>query len=115
MHRELVQTADLTELVDELITAAHASRSGRASRTLHGKSTNRLRQTVIALTAGSSLSDHESPGEASLQVLRGHVTLTAGTETWQGTDGGLVVIPGERHGLSAQQDSAVLLTVSIGS
>lgn len=108
-----METTSLPTLVDELITAARAAHSGRAAHTVHGKSSNRLRQTVIAMTAGSALSDHESPGEASLQVLRGEVTLTAGSESWQGAVGDLVEIPDTRHGLSAQQDSAILLTVRL--
>ncbi|MFW0792180.1 cupin domain-containing protein [Gordonia sp. CPCC 205515] len=108
-----METTRLPELVDELLNAARDAHSGRAAHTVHGKSSNRLRQTVIAMTAGTVLSDHESPGEASLQVLRGQVTLTVGDESWQGTDGDLVEIPDARHGLSAQQDSAVLLTVRL--
>jgi quercetin dioxygenase-like cupin family protein len=33
---------------------------------------------VLALDAGSSLDEHESPGEATIQVLRGQIRLTAG-------------------------------------
>ncbi|MEE4021592.1 LuxR family transcriptional regulator [Gordonia sp. PKS22-38] len=104
----------LPELVDQLLTSAHSARSGRAAQTLYGSADHRLRQTVIALVAGNRLTDHESPGEASLQVLRGHVTLTTANGDWEGVDGDLVVIPPERHGLAAQQDSAVLLTVVTG-
>lgn len=109
-----MDTTDLPSLVDELLTNAHASRAGRSAQTLHGSSEHRLRQTVIALVAGQSLSDHESPGEATLQVLRGHVTLTGDNIEWHGTEGSLASIPPVRHGLSAHQDSAVLLTVLTG-
>ncbi|NDK88812.1 LuxR family transcriptional regulator [Gordonia desulfuricans] len=109
-----MESSNLPTVVDELITTAHRGHNGRAAQTLHGGSQQRLRQTVIALTAGTELAEHEAPAEATLQVLRGHVTLTAGVRTWQGTDGDLVTIPDERHGLSAQQDSAVLLTVITG-
>jgi quercetin dioxygenase-like cupin family protein len=71
-----------------------------------------LRQTVIALTAGSALDEHENPGEATLQVLRGRVRLTAGQVDWEGRTGDLLVIPDARHALQAIEDSAVLLTVS---
>ncbi|WAC56463.1 LuxR family transcriptional regulator [Gordonia sp. SL306] len=104
----------LPELVDRLLTTAHAARSGRAAHTLYGSADHRLRQTVIALVAGHGLTDHESPGESSLQVLRGHVTLSTSDAQWQGVDGDLLAIPPERHGLTAQQDSAVLLTVITG-
>ncbi|MGC4933580.1 LuxR family transcriptional regulator [Gordonia sp. DT30] len=108
-----MDTTNLTSLVDELIATAHRSRSGRASHTLHGSSSHRLRQTVIALVAGRELAEHESPDEGTVQVLRGHVTMAVGTDSWEGTDGDLVTLPDARHNLSAQQDSAVLLTVYI--
>ncbi|MGK2316929.1 cupin domain-containing protein [Gordonia rhizosphera] len=104
----------LPDLVDELLTKARSAHSGRAAHTLYGSKDHHLRQTVIALAAGHSLSDHESPGESSLQVLRGDVTLTATNGQWAGSVGDLVAIPNERHGLTAQSDSAVLLTVVTG-
>jgi quercetin dioxygenase-like cupin family protein len=71
-----------------------------------------LRQTVIALTAGSALDEHENPGEATIQVLRGRVRLTAGHVDWEGRTGDMLVVPDARHALQAIEDSAVLLTVS---
>lgn len=75
-------------------------------------SLGRMRQTLIALVAGRSLGEHESPGEASLQVLVGTVRLTAGDEVWEGGPGGHVVIPPKRHDLHAETDAVVLLTVA---
>jgi quercetin dioxygenase-like cupin family protein len=64
------------------------------------------------MTAGSSLHEHESPGEATVQVLRGRVRLTAGEVNWEGSSGDLLVVPDARHALEAIEDSAILLTVS---
>ena len=72
-----------------------------------------LRQTVIALAAGSGLAEHNSPGEATLQVLRGRVRLTAAGESTEAEAGDLLVIPPDRHSLDATDDSAVLLTVAL--
>lgn len=58
----------LTALAREQLAAAHRAASGRSARTVYGGHQHALRQTVVALTAGSSLSDHDSPGEATLQV-----------------------------------------------
>lgn len=70
-----------------------------------------LTQTVLALTQGNSLAEHENPGEATLQVLIGRVRLTAGGESWEAAAGQWLPIPPARHGLTALEDSAVLLTV----
>jgi len=101
----------LHDLAERLLTDARQEHSGRSASTVHGGRHHSLRQTVIALVAGSELSEHESPGEATLQVLHGTVRLTAGSGDWTGGTGDLVVIPPERHGLSAEEDSVVLLTV----
>ncbi len=102
---------NLTALVDHLLSSAREVPSGRSARTVHGGRTHALKQTVIALAGGRALDDHESPGEATLYVLRGRVVLTSGEDAWEGVAGDLVVIPDARHRLDALADSAVLLTV----
>ena len=101
----------LTRLADEQLQAARAAHAGRAAHTVHGGHDHLLRQTVIALTAGNELAEHNSPGQATLQVLQGRVRVTAGDDTWAGGPGDLLVIPRQRHGLHADEDSVVLLTV----
>ena len=44
-------------------------------------------------------------------MLRGRVRLTTAGDTWNGSAGDLLVIPQERHGLHADEDAVVLLTV----
>ncbi|GGO23621.1 LuxR family transcriptional regulator [Microbispora rosea subsp. aerata] len=96
-----------------LLERAAAASSGRAADTVHGGHDRALRQTLLALTAGSGLAEHESPGEATLLVLRGHVRLSSGDASWEGRSGDLLAIPDARHALDAVEDSAVLLTVVI--
>lgn len=108
-----MEDRSLTELVAELREQASHSRSGRAAQTVYGGHEHGLRQTVIALAAGHELAEHESPGEATLQVLAGRVRLTAGKDAWEGSSGGFVPIPPARHALAALEDSAVLLTVRV--
>ena len=103
----------LTSLADEHLERARAAAAGRSAHTLYGGRDHHLRQTLIALLAGQQLEEHESPGEATLQVLRGRVHLHAGDATWSGGPGALVVIPPQRHDLEAETDSAVLLTVVV--
>lgn len=107
-----MQTVSITNLVAEQLDLALKSGHGRSAHTIHGGHDQRLRQTVLALLAGSELAEHESPGEATLQVLHGHVELTVGVDSWTGETGDLVTIPPERHALTALTDAVILLTVS---
>jgi quercetin dioxygenase-like cupin family protein len=106
-----MDSISLTGLADEKLAEARETHSGRAAHTIHGGHTHELRQTVLALLAGHDLSEHDSPGEATLQVLRGHVRLTTGGDSWDGKAGDYVAIPPERHALAAVEDSVVILTV----
>ena len=109
-----MQSTHLTELAAELLAEARTAQSGRSARTLFGRHEHRLRQTVIALTAGHRLAEHSSPGEATLQVLWGQARLITPTEQWTGHPGDHAIIPPERHELLAVEDTAVLLTVVTG-
>lgn len=106
-----MESISLTGLASEKLAEARQSNSGRAAHTIHGGHTHELRQTVLALLGGHGLSEHESPGEATLQVLQGHVRLTAGDDSWDGKAGDYVAIPPVRHSLDAVEDSVVILTV----
>jgi quercetin dioxygenase-like cupin family protein len=96
----------------EHLKRAQAAGSGRSADSVIGGHTKLLRQTVVALVAGRALDEHESPGEATLQVLTGRVRLDAGPDSWEGTTGDLLVIPPMRHSLHALEDAVVLLTVA---
>jgi quercetin dioxygenase-like cupin family protein len=106
-----MESISLTSLAAEQLTAAQKAHSGRAAHTIHGGHALELRQTLVALAAGQQLHEHDSPGEATLQVLEGHVRLTAGDEAWEGKTGDYVTIPPRRHALESIEDSVVMLTV----
>ncbi|SEJ48040.1 cupin domain-containing protein [Demequina mangrovi] len=103
---------NLRSVVEDQLELARAESSGRHSVTLMGDRASDLRQTVIALAAGHRLHDHESPGEATLQVISGEVELSTATGAATLGEGDYLVLPPERHGLEAVADSAVLLTVA---
>jgi quercetin dioxygenase-like cupin family protein len=96
----------------ERLADAAASRAGRSSVTVYGGHEKVLRQTVIALSGGQALDEHENPGEATVQVLRGRITLIAGGDRWEGRSGDFLVVPPNRHSLEAHEDSVILLTVA---
>ena len=102
-----MQTSSLSTLADEHLATARGASSGRSAHTVYGGRERTLRQTLIALTAGNQLDEHENPGEATLQVLRGRVRLLTGDAA-----GDLVIVPDARHTLQALEDAAVLLTVA---
>lgn len=107
-----MHAASLTALADSQLAAAREASSGRSAVTVYGGREHDLRQTLIALAEGHALGEHESPGEATLQVLQGRVRLSSADDSWEGQAGDLLVIPPERHDLAAVADSVVLLTVA---
>jgi quercetin dioxygenase-like cupin family protein len=107
-----MEKSSLTALAREKLEAARAASSGRTAATVYGGHEHRLRQTLVAITSGQVMDEHESPGEATLQVLQGRVRLVAGETAWDGAPGDLLVIPPARHSLEALEDSVVLLTVA---
>jgi len=106
-----MENISLTGMVEEKLAEARKTHSGRAAHTIHGGHEHELRQTVMALLAGHEVAEHDSPGEATLQVLCGHVRLTAGDDSWEGKTGDFIAIPPQRHALAAVEDSAIMLTV----
>jgi quercetin dioxygenase-like cupin family protein len=108
----MMESISLDSLATEKLAEAQQAHSGRSAHTLYGGHTHELRQTLVALRAGEALAEHESPGEATLQVLRGRVRLSAGEHTWEGKAGDHVAVPPERHALDAIEDSAIILTVA---
>ena len=98
---------DLTDLTEHHLQAARASSHGRsAALVLHD---GPLRQSVIALAAGTELAEHNSPPAASLHVLRGRVRVT-GVEGPEIAAGELQVLTHLRHAVTALEDSVFLLT-----
>lgn len=107
-----MQKVSLIALGRHHLAQAKRASSGRSAETVFGGHERHLRQTLIALRAGESLSEHENPGEATVQVLFGRVLLRAGSAEWNGSPGDLLTVPDGRHALDAVEDSVILLTVA---
>lgn len=108
-----MQSVSLLELADEQLGIARAATSGRSAKTFYGASEHSLRQTVVALAGGRGCAEHESPDEATLQILSGQVKVASAEDAWDGTAGDLLRLPPARHDLTAVDDCVVLLTVYV--
>ena len=91
----------------QLLEKACAAENGRAAKMLVNDGP--LRQTVIALKAGTMLQEHNSPPAASLFLFAGRVTVKGQEEETVG-EGQLVTLTHQRHSVSAVEDSVFLLT-----
>ena len=106
-----MEPISLDELIAELFDRARESSSGRAAHNLLAGREHPLSQTVIVIRAGHGLAEHDSPGEATLQVLRGHVRFTAASGSCELGAGDFLPIPRERHSVDALEDAVLLLSV----
>jgi quercetin dioxygenase-like cupin family protein len=107
-----MQKSSLAALTAQHLDTARSTSSGRSAHTVVGGHTHTLRQTLIALRAGTALDEHENPGEASVHVLTGRVRLATRDTACEGATGDLLLVPDARHSLTALEDTAVLLTVA---
>jgi quercetin dioxygenase-like cupin family protein len=107
-----MQRFSLEALARQQLELAASAGGGHTADTVYGGHEKVLRQTVIGMTRGARLAEHENPGEATVHVLHGRVRLTAGELFWEGRQGDLIIVPDSRHSLEALEDSAVLLTVA---
>lgn len=103
------QAQNLSHLAAELLDKARGADSGRAAQGVYRG--RYLKQALLTLTSGSKLAEHDSPPEATLQVLRGRVVLSSAEESWDLSEGELVEIPPQRHSVTAREDAAFLLTI----
>ncbi|MFV0427712.1 MAG: LuxR family transcriptional regulator [Beutenbergiaceae bacterium] len=109
-----MESVSLTTLAQEQLARARRAHAGRSAHTIYGGRDRRLRQTIIALTADSSLADHDSPGDATVQVLTGRVRLATADDAIELAPGDYSAIPDARHRLDALCDAVVILSVATG-
>lgn len=101
---------DLDVLREELLERARGATARRAAATVFGGRNAVMRQTMLVLLADTELPEHDSPLEATLQVLTGRIRLVAGARWWDLAAREHLTIPPERHSVVALEDSSFLLT-----
>lgn len=97
----------LSDAATKAIDEARKAENGRHAEILINDGP--LRQTVIALTRGVRLAEHNSPPAASIQVIRGRVKIT-GEEPVTIETGFVEALTHDRHAVEALDDSVFLLT-----
>lgn len=112
MTDDPLEPIDLGASAKALLQQARDSSAGRATQPLISGSGNRLTQSLVALRGGESLDEHENPGMATLQVVRGRARLLAGEQKVELAAGGWAPVPPRRHAVESVEDAVILLTVS---
>lgn len=107
-----MQKLSVQALAREQQSHAATSSSGRSARTVYGGHESALRQTVVALTAGSAMSEHDNPGDATILMLSGRVRMVSDEVSWEARQGDLLLIPHARHSVLALEDAAFLLSAA---
>ncbi|HSU70698.1 MAG TPA: LuxR family transcriptional regulator [Micrococcaceae bacterium] len=107
-----MEKLSLTALAREQTELARTAAAGRSARTVYGGHEHVLRQTLVSLSAGQRMDEHENPGEATIFVMHGRVRLLSGESSWDGMTGDLLIVPQARHALEALETAVVLLTVA---
>lgn len=94
-----------------LLEGALSAENGRKAKLL--AKDGPLRQSVIALRAGVTLAEHNSPPAASVFLLKGKVKISGQEETTI-SEGELEMLTHFRHSVEALEDSVFLLTTVTG-
>jgi quercetin dioxygenase-like cupin family protein len=72
-----------------------------------------LRIVLIALKAGSRISEHHTEGQISIQTIVGHIQVRADGRSFELRPGGLLALEqGLPHNVEALEESAFLLTIA---
>ena len=101
----------VTETADRILARAKEAPHGRHAEILVREGP--LRQSMLAIAAGSELEEHNSPPAGSIYLLRGAIRVT-GEETTDIGAGELHTLTHYRHAVKAIEDSVFLLTTVTG-
>lgn len=110
-----MENVALGVLGEKLLAEARSAPSGRYAVTIHGGHANSLRQTLVGVSAGQVLDEHENTGEVTLQLIRGRARVVAASDAAELVAGDYVVIPLTWDSFEAIEDTVVLLTAAVQS
>lgn len=108
------QPLELDTAGEELLRTAGEQSAGRAARTLTPGAGAPLSQTLIAIKDGRDLDEHVSPGPATIQVVRGELTVTWDGDHLQLAAGQWATLPLGLHKVHADTDAVALVTTAQG-
>lgn len=97
----------IDEMLHRILDEALAADNGRQAELVVNDGP--LRQTLLALRAGTELAPHNSPPAASILVLKGRIDIL-GSEPDTIMEGELKALSHVRHAVRAEVDSIFLLT-----
>jgi quercetin dioxygenase-like cupin family protein len=104
-------TFPLAEQIEELRREEPYARSGRAGRTL-AKSGD-FRVVLVAMADGNVVGTHQAHGPMTIHLLRGHLRYRVDGEEHALSEGEVLFFgPAAAHDITADADSALLLTLS---
>lgn len=111
-HPEAMHHIDLEEQADILLRELPGH--GRRTQSIARESGVSL--VMMAMEGGDAIQEHAARGATTVQVVRGHTTLSSAGRSVALRPGELVFFqPGVRHDIRAEEQSVVLLTVTGGN
>lgn len=88
---------------------------GKRRRTRNLARESGVSAMLMALEAGDVVKEHSAEGVVTIQLLRGHVFVSMGSESLELRQEQLLMFqPGIRHDLRAEEQSVLLLTITGG-
>lgn len=106
-----ILTIDLAEQIDAQRREEAYERSGRAGRTL--AKSGRFRLVLTVLKGGVEVGTHQADSPMTVQVLRGRLRFRTAEGEHALHEGQVLFFgPGDAHDIRAEEESALLLTLS---
>lgn len=105
---------DLSVALAELRAETHAGEKGHRQVTIFHRAP--VTKVLFAFEPGGELADHAANGLVTIHVLQGRLTVQAAEATHELEAGMMVILsPGVRHSVRAEEAAAMLLTVHLES